>query len=215
MNWLTRLKPFTSVLAIVILLSGCGTNNKISQTEPQNTQISLTTTSSNQLKDTEEKSNLFGEISSSQIDNPETYYDDVFKFSVEYPSEWKTSKPNDEKDTATPDGNPERGISISVDNKEFFNSEENVYLNSIYVYHAVGHIDFSHFENNVTKELFTTTDKINGELSYTERNGYFYIYLTLGDGAFYGAQIRISVDLFEKNKDQVYGILKSIKIPNS
>ncbi len=196
---LTKLKATSIVLVAVILLSSCSLNNNSIQTDSQNTQ-----------KISESK--LFGGISGYQIDNPETYYDDEFKFSVEYPSTWKASKPNDELDTTTPDGSPERGVSISVDNKEFFKPEENIYLNSIYVYHAVGHIDFSQFEETLTKEVFTTTENVKGELSYVKKNGYLYIYLTLGEGAFYGAQIRISEDLFEKYKEQVYSILKSIKV---
>lgn len=222
MSWLTRLKPFTLVPVIVILLSGCGINNKISQTESQKTQINQTAqtsqiaASSNQSKDAQRKSesNLFGDISDFQIDNPETYYDDDYKFSVEYPSAWKVAKSKQEIDTVTPDGSPEQGISISVDNEELFKPEENRYFNSIYVYHFVSHIDVSDFEDKLTKEVFTTTQKVKGELSYVKREGYLHIYLTLGEGAFYGTQIRISEALFEKNKEQVYGILKSIKIPD-
>jgi len=80
------------------------------------------------------------------------------------------------------------------------------------VYHSVGKIDLGHFEEKVTKETFTTSDKVKGELSYVKRNRSFYIYFTLGEGAFYGAQIRVSEDLFNRYKEHLYGILKSIKV---
>ncbi len=231
MSFLTKLKPISIILIAVIFLTSCSTKNNSIQTESQNTQvnqvasnstkadntqISQTASLPNQSKDTQKsESKLFGDISDYQINNPEKYCDDVFKFSVKYPATWKASKPNKEVDTATPDGDPERGIFISVDNKEFFKPEDNLYYNSIYVYHFAGHIEFYHFEDRadeLTKEAFTTSGNARGELAYVKRDGYLFVYLTLGEGAFYGAQIRVSEDLFNKYRGQIYGTLKSIEI---
>ena len=198
-------------------------NAPISQSTSSSSQSSKSTqsnpaaSSSDQSSDTHEKtvSKLFGDISDYQIENPETYYDDVFKFSVEYPSAWKIPIPDKEINTVTPDGDPEKGVFISVDNKRFFKPEENEYFNNIYVYHAVGNIQFYNFEdriNELTEEDFTTSENISGKIAYVKRKGYLYIYLILGEGAFYGARMIISDDLFDKYKDQVYGILKSIKV---
>lgn len=215
MFFLLKLKPLLIVLSAIILLSGCSINDNDSRKESENTQVNQTDSLSNQAKDTKEsESKLFGILNNYKIENPETYYDDKYNFSVDYPSDWEVAKPDSKIDTVSPDGSPEQGINISVDNKEFFDAEKNRYFNSLYVYHFVSHIYVSNFEDNLTQEVFTTDEGVNGQIHYDKRDGYLYIYLTLGEGSFYGAQINISEALFEKHKGQIYGILKSVKIPN-
>lgn len=211
-----KLKPLLVALPVVILLSGCSLNNNDGQTEPQTTKISQTASLSDYAKDTkiEAESKLFGNLSNFKIEKPETYYNDKYKFSLDYPSDWKVAKPDPKTDTVSPDGSPEQGINISVDNKEFFDSEKNMYFNNLYVYHFVSHIDVSSFEDKLADEVFTTDDGANGQIYFNKRDGYLNIYLTLGEGSFCGAKINISEALFEKQKGQIYGILKSIKIPN-
>ena len=62
------------------------------------------------------------------------------------------------------------------------------------------------------KEDFTTTDGVSGEIRYEKSEGNVIIRLVLGDGYFYGAYIKMSESLFEKHKERVLAVLKSIKI---
>jgi len=69
--------------------------------------ISLFMGCGNQSQQQEVVSNLFGDSKNDQLENPEHNTDNVFKWSIEYPSDWNISAPNDPSDTLTPDGDPE------------------------------------------------------------------------------------------------------------
>lgn len=163
-------------------------------------------------------SDLFGDIQNDPIENPALYTDNVFKWSIEYPSEWQLSSPNDNEDTVTPDGDPEQGIFISIGNEAFFDAEDMLYHNQLYVYHFVSHINFYPTAipyNELKKEEFRTSSHIDGTIMYARKNSNVYIYLTLGEGAFYGAKMVVSEEVFDECHEQIYGILRSIEVEDA
>lgn len=201
MKWLASFKLVVLVLSILILLPVCSTINENNSNEPYGThgnQITSTSTGDEvTLEKTESK--LFADISKYTIENPKAYSNDEFKLSVDYPAEWEVSI-DGKSSPDLPDGDPQRGISIYVE------SNKN---DLIYVYHQFGHIGL--LTDGFTSENFTTTAGVKGKILYQKSQENIKIYLVLGD-AFNGAIIKMSETSFQKNKGQILGILKSIKI---
>lgn len=201
MKLLKGFKTAILVLSILILLPGCSTINKNNQNESYGTQEDQITSTSagDEVKPEKSESKLFEDISEYTMENPKTYSNDEFRLSVDYPAAWEVlidgkSSPD------LPEGDPQHGISIYVDSNK---------SDLIYVYHQLGHIGL--LADGFTSENFTTADRVKGKILYQKSEGNINIYLVLGDG-FNGAIIKMSETSFEKNKDQVLGILKSIKI---
>ena len=147
----------------------------------------------------EETSGLFSGMDDYNVDNPKVYYNDQLKFGVEYPSAWEVYIEGD-KVSDLPNGDIENGIFIYVD------SNKN---DSMYIYNDGAKIFVP--RGGLTCEVFTTKDGVDGEILYEKSEGNMTIHLVLGAG-FNGAFIKMSESSFEKNKEQVFATLRSIKI---
>ncbi len=232
MHSLLKFKPVLSGLAIVILLSGCSIsredvateslNTIASRTDAKSTQTAQTTQaiasqktspstesigtpktpSSTQAEATQKESDIFSGIEDYKIENPKTYHDERFKFSVDYPAAWKVQLADGETIPPHPDGRPESGIIIYVD------SNKNDWM---YIYGAAGYVDPDWDLFTLRNETITTTDGVKGNFCYENIGGNIVISLVLED-AHHGANITMTEASFQKHKAQIYGILKSIKV---
>lgn len=88
-----------------------------------------------------------------KIDNPKTYYDKRFEFSVDYPASWEILV-NDDAETDSPDGDPQGGIYIYVD------SNKNDW---IYIYGQNSHIALP---PEGLGEKFLTAEGVSGYIYY-------------------------------------------------
>ena len=142
---------------------------------------------------------LFGDVSDYSIENPITYQDTHFDFSVDYPSDWETAESQWWPATSDSEASPDSGIVIYVEDNE----NEN-----IYVFGQEGPVS-----GNITspQEDFITSNMDKGKLSFTKTDNEYEIWLVLGEGR-HGAIIHVSEAYFTRNKAQILGILKSIKI---
>jgi len=90
-----------------------------------------------------------------------------------------------------------------------------LYHNQLFIYHFVSYINFYQTAipyNELEKEEFSTSNNIGGIIMFARKNSNVYIYLSLGEGAFYGARMIISEDVFDKYHEQIYSILRSINV---
>lgn len=187
-----------SILILVAVLSGCGIQDEMTQNETPNTPINAETSPSPQLV---EKQGLFSGIDEYSIDTPETYYNKEHDFSVEYPAVWDVFVEDPTAETDLPNGDPQNGINIYVESNQD---------NWIYVYGQHSHIALP---PPGLGDGFTTTEGVFGyikEDSYTDEVR--MIYLVLGGDRDVGAIIHVNEKVFDENKGQILGILKSIKI---
>ena len=156
---------------------------------PENTTSSSETT----------KSVLFGDVTDYTISNPITYTDEHAQFSVDYPSEWKTAVVPWEPATSDFEGSPDNGIKI------FIEGNENEF---IYVFgsegKASGYLSYPQ-EDFITKAL------LRGRISYTRQGEEYQVAVILDEG-FHGAILHVGDACLTRNKAQILGILKSIKI---
>ena len=156
---------------------------------PKNTPSSSETT----------KSVLFGDVTYYTMSNPITYTDEHAQFSVDYPSEWKTVIVPWEPATSDFEGSPDNGIKI------FIEGNENEF---IYVFgsegKASGYLSYPQ-EDFITKAL------LRGRISFTRQGEEYQIAMIL-DESFHGAILHLGDACLTRNKAQILGILKSIKI---
>ena len=185
------------ITSLCFALAACSTN--LTGSENSSLSETLPVTSNSPTTTDTEKSSLFGDVSDYSIDNPITYQDAHFKFSVDYPSDWKTAESQWWPATSDSEASPDSGIIIYIED----NDNEN-----IYVFGQEGPVS-----GNITspQENFVTLNMVQGKLSFTKIDNEYEIWLVLGEGR-YGAIIHVSEACFTRNKAQILGILKSIKI---
>jgi hypothetical protein len=147
----------------------------------------------------DESNGLFSDISDYEIEDAGTYFDERFQFSVDYPGAWETFI-NDNPDTDSEDGDPQGGIYI------YINSNKG---DSIYVYGQDGKIGLPIYGEN--SEEFSTNDGTIGRIKYMWSEGRITLYLVF-DEKFNGVLLDTDEMTFDENKQQILGILKSIKI---
>ncbi|TGE37060.1 hypothetical protein E4K67_18460 [Desulfosporosinus fructosivorans] len=128
------------------------------------------------------------------------YQDKRFDFSVEYPVEWTAIMETYIEPTAEHNASPDSGINIYVDGKQ---------VERIYVFGQVSHIRPT--IDGFHREEFTTNSGLKGHLYSDEIDGKRHIDLILGEG-YHGANVRISPECFNQNKERIMEVLKSIKI---
>ncbi|HHV09827.1 MAG TPA: hypothetical protein GXX75_06070 [Clostridiales bacterium] len=190
------------LLVFILLLSGCSKtneNNQIGIPDKQPDKISLSPAPTEKINNT--ASGLFSDIDNFEISNPKTYYDERFKFSVDYPEDWESYAGNS-SETDTLDGDPQGGIDI--------------YINSIkddwiYVYGQDGHISIPSYGEGEEREEFTTNEGISGIIRFIRSDGKVKLNLVL-EKEFNGVIIEAEEKNFDSNKQQILGILKSIQI---
>lgn len=132
--------------------------------------------------------------------NLNTYKNENFGFSVEYPANWKTKEEETWESNEEYEGSPDGGINIYVGNDE---SEK------IYIFGQCGHISLGNSETKRNK--FVANNGVEGTLVIEEINDRYEIYLILGEG-FHGAILDLSKQCFDENKELIINILKSINI---
>ncbi len=203
MKCFNKLKPLMLVLSIIALISGCGINNNATEI----TQISHASLST-QAEALGEKSEsiLFKGITEYKLEDPKSYKNKEFDFSVDYPSTFEVALAD--APSSHPDGSIDSGIIIYVGNNESNVADEN---DHIYVYHNLAGIGIR--QDYTEEEIFKTDEGVEGKIYYLIYEGHLDICLTLGEDTYYGANINMSEASFEKYKEQIYGVLKSIKIP--
>lgn len=139
----------------------------------------------------------FLEISDAKIDEPKTYHNKRFNFSVDYPEAWNTVS-DDEEATESEDGDPQSGILIYVeDNKD----------DTIFIFGQNGHIGIPPHGKS---EKFLTNEGVSGTIMYSCTDDSLGIDVLLGDC--YGATVYVKEEIFSRNKKQILGILRSIRI---
>lgn len=153
---------------------------------------------------TEVSSKLFKGVKSSFNDNCSTYKNDYFNFSVTYPNSFKTQIEDYKKATSSEEGSPDGGITIFI--KESTNDTIRVFGSNGKIDERI--IDFSYTAK--TTEDFITDSKTKGTLYYNAENGTTNAVLLLDDH--HAAQINCSNETFSRCKQQIFAILKSIKI---
>lgn len=147
----------------------------------------------------EPESKMFSNLSNCEIIDLKTYYNERFDFCVDYPSTWESLSDNVAR-SDTGDGDPQSGILIYIENDK---------SNWICVYGQNGHIGIP--PQGLESEEFSTDQGVRGDIMYRRSEGNVTIYLVLSDGV-YGASINTSEKAFEKNKQYILGILKSIRL---
>lgn len=120
----------------------------------------------------------------------QTYYDTLFKFTVDYPKDMLSEK--------SEPGGPQSGIYIYIDNDK---------KNGLYVFGCAGSVDYS-YENGKWAQIktnqgtvFSVSHRINGN----KRDMFFSV------DQFHGAVLSCDIEVFEVNKGKIYAIIKSIK----
>lgn len=186
------------IFSIMALLQGCGAKKNIESQDTQSTQMNPSSVQED-VKNISETS-LFSDISNFDIDNPKTYINQRFKFSVDYPESWKIQR-DDSVYTGSPDGDPQSGVYIYINcNKD----------DTIYVYGQNGHIGMIGGYGMIS-ENFKTSEGVTGDLIYSRSEGIITVYIVLEEG-FHGVSIFADEKVFDENKQQILGVLKSIKI---
>lgn len=141
-------------------------------------------------------------------DGLETYIDEKFKFSVEFPSYWEYEIEKIWEATSTQEASPDGGIDIYIDGNK---------NDRIRIYGQYGHISIP--DDEFKMEDFSTTSGLIGTLLKQNTDGEIIIYLVLNDnlaiGGFHGANIRMSQKCYQRNEKQVINVLKSITILDS
>ena len=132
--------------------------------------------------------------------NYKIYKNETYNFTVEYPENWKTLEAETYEGNEEYEASPDGGISIYVENDE---------TEKIYIFGQSGKIAAE--TPNCEKKEFTTDNGTKGVLFITEDNNRYMIHLVLDEG-FYGAALNLSKDCYNKNKDKIIRILKSIRI---
>ncbi|WP_432407596.1 hypothetical protein [Wukongibacter sp. M2B1] len=134
--------------------------------------------------------------------NLKTYKNEDFGFSVEYPENWKIEEKKPWGGDENYEGSTDSGINIYVGN----NKDE-----SIYIFEQSWFINVEDFET--LKEEFVTDGGVKGSLFINIVDNRYIIDLILGEG-FNGAYLYLSKECFDKNKEQIFSVLRSIKILN-
>ena len=200
------------VAAILLIFSGCSvisakSSSSLSKPKSISSQLSSESAQSSSVisqSSSETKSALFGNVTNYTISNPKTYTDKHFNFSVDYPAEWTAVEDKWNPPTSKSDGSPDNGINIYVDG----NKNDWIYIKGQYG-PMNGYLDYP-------LEDFITKDMVKGKLSYKSIDGVYQINFVLiedesGQG-YHGALIQVSQACFTRNKAQILGILKSIRI---
>jgi hypothetical protein len=182
---------------MAFLLSSCAVGTPTSKTNNQST----TDIASSFV---ESKSGLFSGVDSSTLDNPQNYSDPHFNFTVNYPVDWKVSVEKYQKSTSSQEGSPDGGIDIYVEG----NKNDTIRIFGQYGTIDTGIIDFSYSTNS--QENFVTTSGLVGKLYYNASNQSKQA-VVLFD-AHHAVQLKITDATFTRDKQQIFAILKSIKI---
>lgn len=193
------------LLSFIMIIASC---NKPASQDVQNTQDSTKPDIYESI--TVQDKGLFIEEEGKIyiLDNPKVYVDEKFRFSVQYPADWKTKIEETWEATAEREASPDGGINI------YINGDEN---ERIYVLGQHGHYYPVSKGENYKEDEFTTLDGVKGTLyydspyDYERSKGRKTIYLVLGEG-FHGAYLTISDEILKQYNDEILSILKSIKI---
>jgi hypothetical protein len=134
------------------------------------------------------------------IEDINTYTDEKFKFSVDYPQKWSTKTIKGSDSSAQVEALPDSGIEIFIEN----NQDE-----KIYVFGQNGHINIP-YEDNAKEESFTTDSGLEGKIIFKDHNGKKDINLILGDG-FIGVHANLTSTVYKEYEIQIKEIFKSIR----
>lgn len=128
------------------------------------------------------------------------YKNKTYNFTVEYPKQWKVLESGQYDGNEEHEASPDGGILIYAENDE---------TEQIYVFGQSGKISAE--TPNCEKKDFVTDNGVKGILFITETDDRYMIHLVLDEG-FHGAALNLSKDCYNRNKDQIIRILKSIRI---
>ncbi len=183
------------LLCFIIIFTACSTSKA---TKDENSNIIR-----NDIKDQEDNHEriLNSEEEGEIKENLKTYENEGFRFSVKYPSDWKTVEAETWEGNDQYEGSPDGGITIYVESDE---------TESIYVFGQSGPKGIP-MSDSIIREEFATETGIEGFLLKLESDERYMMYLILDDG-FYGAILNLSKDCYDRNKNQIINILKSIDI---
>lgn len=210
--------------ALVLSLSGCGTvptgkpvtvSKPASSSTPASAASSSTPASSQNSESSKltynYKNPIFGDIEQKyEIENPKTYFDKYFDFSVDYPAGWSFKEGPFHEATASSEGSPDHSIHIYVEGNK--NNEITI----------GGQFGQCHTEMFDIKDQgdFITNDLLKGRIGYkSDANGLnitVYIFESTSQQEVkqsqHYANVHVSNVCFDRNKAQILGVLKSIKV---
>lgn len=202
------MKKLTCIIfltALLLSLAGCNADSRRESSSFNNSSASLPSSSNVQSSSaiiqssSEVKSALFGDISDYTIGNPKNYTDKRFDFSVDYPAEWTAVADKVRLPTSSSDGDPDSGVNIYVEG----NKNEWIFVDG-QISTITGYLGYPY-------EDFTTKSMIKAKLSYEKIDDKYEINLVFDD-EYIKVGIRVSEACFTRNKAQILGILKSIKL---
>jgi len=130
---------------------------------------------------------------SSNVNLDKKYYNKKFKFEVSYPGVWETYEEQDAPEM------PDLGINIYIENNKD---------NYVRVYGQVSGIAIP--EAGMTITDFVTDEEVKGKMYSEEHEGIISKHLVLNER--YGANVKVSKEVYDKYEDVILKILKSIKI---
>ncbi|MCT4685822.1 hypothetical protein [Vallitalea sp.] len=181
---------FSLIIIAIIIFHSSDTESK--KTENINNQATLLKDKGKSDVTNKNELEKFLDITNFEIDNSRTYYNERFKFSVDYPITWEVISDNNVDD------DPQNGIMIYIEDDK---------NNWIYVYGQDGHIVIP---PEKLKEVFNTSNGNSGTIMYDNLEEEVNIYLVF-DEEFYGATVNTNQEIFSKNSSKILGVLKSIK----
>lgn len=207
---MTFRKKLTICLISVTFISMCSAcANRQSPSTKQTTATKIVDTGLNKA---DVKDDSFKFEYEDLTGNLNTYTNNRFKFTMQYPYDWNVKIEN----TVTPppsrsqDLNPDEGIWVYFNNSKDNRIEDEW----MYVYGQDGHIGLT---TDAMKEFsFSTKSGLKGKLYKQEMDGVSDIYFTLDDSkgsvGFYGAHIHMSAESYKKYEKSIMGVLRSIKL---
>ncbi|NJD04532.1 MAG: hypothetical protein FIA99_18500 [Ruminiclostridium sp.] len=209
------------VLTIIFSLSGCGYKPDSTQT-PGDTQITKKETdeaisATNTEATTEREVNLSTEITSSEnvtdtkIVLDKTYRNDRFDFEFKYPGIWSFVEEIKNKTF------PDHGAVVFIDNDSVSPTPIVNFTDLKDYIRIYGQVSTPALSGEPTGE-FVTDNGVKGKVYFKEIEGRQLTSIVFSNengkhGYGYAASVYVSKELYEKYKDVITRILKSIKLP--
>lgn len=186
------------IINIAVMFSSCAAGTSSSKVSSRASSAASASSASG-------KSKLFSGVDSSFLENPKTYTDKHFNFSVSYPDDWQADIEEYWESTSGREGSPDGGIDIYVEG-----SKSDV----IRVFGQYGTLDSSiidfDYSTEDTQEKFVTSSGLAGDLYYNDNKQTIKAVVLFDSNN--AVQIEISDAAFTRDKQKIYAILKSIKI---
>jgi hypothetical protein len=139
--------------------------------------------------------------SSNKLELNNTYFDDKFKFSVDYPSDWKHKINAYQAGTETHESSQNSGIDLFIDNNE---------LNRFFIYGQISTVSLP-FATGTDYHKFMTDSGLEGTLYIYKADGRVQLDYVIED-IWINAGCLLDSKIYDKNEKKIMNILKSIRV---